>query len=59
MSKRELERELNWILRNPPQDTQALARLLAGAIATLIDKNNARIAECMARQDAPDITEDF
>jgi len=59
MTQRELERELAWILRNPPDDTRALVKLLSGAIVTLITKNNARIAEQMATTDAPDVEDDF
>ena len=59
MTRRELERELAWILRNPPTDSRELSKLLAGAMVTLIEKNNARIAEQMAREDAPDVEEDY
>ena len=59
LSKRELERELGWLLRSPPQDPQALAKLLASAVVTLIDKNNARIAEQLGQEPAPDVEEDF
>lgn len=45
LSRRELERELAWILRTIPGEPQALAKLLAQAIVTLIDKNNAAIAK--------------
>lgn len=59
MTQRELERELKWILRNPPDDTRELVKLLSLAMVTLIGRNNARIAEQMASTDAPDVEEDF
>lgn len=59
MTRRELERELAWILRNPPQDTRELAKALAAAMVSLIDKNNERLSESMARDDAPDLGEDY
>lgn len=59
MSRRELERELAWILRNPPTDPRELAKALASAMVTLIDKNNERIAASMAHDDTPDVQEEY
>ena len=44
LTRRELERELAWLLRRVPDDPRALVRLLADAVVTLIDKNNAALA---------------
>ncbi len=41
LTRRELERELNWLLRTLPNDPEKLAKLLGQALVTLIDKNNA------------------
>jgi len=59
LSRRELERELNWLLRSPPDDPQKMAKLLAQAIVTLLEKNNGRIAEDLQRDNEPDVEEDF
>jgi hypothetical protein len=59
LSRRELERELNWLLRSLPDDPQKMAKLLAHAIVTLLEKNNARIAEDLQQDSAPDVEEDF
>ena len=59
LSRRELERELNWLLRSPPDDPQKMAKLLAQAIVTLLEKNNARIAEDLQQDSAPDVEDDF
>ena len=44
LTKREMERELNWQLRNPPRGRK-LADYISKAFVTVLDKNNARIAE--------------
>jgi len=36
-----------------------MAKLLAQAIVTLLEKNNGRIAEDLQRDNAPDVEEDF
>jgi hypothetical protein len=59
LSRRELERELNWLLRSPPDDPQKMAKLLTNAILTLLEKNNMRIAEDLQRDSAPDVKEEF
>lgn len=58
MSRRELERELDWLLRSPPDNPQALAKVFASALVTLLDKNNQRIAEELGRE-TPDVQEDY
>jgi len=54
LSRRELERELQWILRNPPSEPQALVKLFTEAVVTLLDKNNAAIASALARREQGD-----
>jgi len=51
LTRRELERELNWMLRNPPSDSAQLIKLLGQVIVTLIDKNNAALAKRAAHHD--------
>ncbi len=53
LSRRELERELHWMLRNPPSDPAQLIKLLGQVIVTLIDKNNAALAQRAAHHDDP------
>ena len=51
LSRRELERELRWLLRHPPTDSAALIKLLGEVIVTLIDKNNAAIGAALGGGD--------
>lgn len=51
LSRRELERELNWLLRTLPADPEKLAKLLGQVLVTLIDKNNAAIAKSVSAED--------
>jgi hypothetical protein len=51
LSRRELERQLQWMMRHVPSDPRALVKLIGDVICTLIDKNNAALAK---RLDAPD-----
>jgi hypothetical protein len=44
MSRRELERELQWLMRNPPADPTHFAKLMGQVVVTLICKNNAALA---------------
>jgi len=45
LSRRELERELAWLLRHVPADPAQLVRLIGQVVVTLIDKNNAALAQ--------------
>jgi hypothetical protein len=45
LSRRELERELDWMMRRPPADPAQLAKLMGQVVVALIDKNNAALAE--------------
>jgi hypothetical protein len=59
MTRRELEREINWLLRSPPDDPRALAKAFASALVTLIDKNNQRLAETLGHSTSQDVQEDY
>lgn len=59
LSRREMERELSWMLRNIPADPKELARLLSKSFVSLIEKNNARIAADLAKRDELDDGGDF
>lgn len=50
LSRRELERELGWLLRRAPQDPAKLVEFLGDIIVTLIDKNNVALAQSAASQ---------
>ncbi len=58
LSRRELERELNWMLRSLPEEPKALVKLLSQTVLTLIDKNNTRIAQALAAREQPGRHED-
>ena len=51
LSRRELERELAWLLRHPPSDPAQLAKLFGQIVVTLIDKNNAALAKRLQADD--------
>lgn len=51
LSRRELERELAWMLRRTPDDPKALIKLLCDAVVSLLDKNNAAICQALAAQE--------
>jgi hypothetical protein len=51
LTRRELEREMHWLIRRLPDDPAAFARLMAEAVVTLIAKNNAALARCIDRED--------
>lgn len=59
MTRRELERELAWMLRNPPEEPRALAKAFAAALVTLLDKNNERISQSLSSDGAADVQENF
>lgn len=45
LNRRELERELGWLLRRTPKDPADLPRFLGDIVITLIEKNNAALAQ--------------
>jgi hypothetical protein len=49
----------SWRTSSPPDDQQKMAKLLAHAFVTLLEKNNARIAEDLQQDNAPDVEDDF
>ena len=51
LSRRELEREAQWMMRSLPADPARLARLLEQVVITLICKNNAALAKRMEPHD--------
>lgn len=51
LTRRQLERELAWMMRNVPAQPAELARLIGQVIVALIDKNNAALARGMAGDD--------
>jgi hypothetical protein len=51
LTKRELEREMAWLLKRPPDNPEELLKLLWQSIVALIDKNNAAIAKALERRD--------
>lgn len=51
LSRRELERELEWLFKRLPDDPRALVKLIGQAVVTLIEKNNAAIAQSLADRD--------
>ena len=51
LNRRELEREMQWLMRCPPSDPAQLAKLLAQVVVTLIDKNNAALARRLEPHD--------
>ena len=53
LSRRELETEMRWMLRRLPDDPVAMPTALAEAVVVLIDKNNAALAEHLARLEPP------
>lgn len=51
LTRRQLEREVQWLLRHVPADPAQLARLMTQVVVILIDKNNAALAR---RLEPPD-----
>lgn len=45
LSRRELEREMQWLMRHLPVEPAQLAKLMGQVVITLIDKNNAALAK--------------
>jgi hypothetical protein len=44
LTRRELEREAQWLMRHLPTDPAQLTRLMTQLVVTLIEKNNAALA---------------
>jgi hypothetical protein len=52
LTRRELERELAWMLRSLPENPKDLVRLLTQSMVTLLDKNNEAIARSLSQREA-------
>ncbi|MCY1042048.1 hypothetical protein OV208_12040 [Corallococcus sp. bb12-1] len=52
LTRRELERELAWMLRTIPEDPRELVKLFTQTMVALIDKNNDAIARSLALREA-------
>ena len=60
LSRRDLEREMTWMLRRLPSDPAKVPAALADAVVALIDKNNAAIAQSLRTgETAPDDPGDY
>lgn len=59
LSRNELEREYNWMTRNPPKEPAKLLKLLGDVIVSLIVKNNETIARSLSTQETPESNENF
>jgi hypothetical protein len=58
LSRRQLEYQLNWMLRRCPKDPEKVPGFLGEVMVTLIEKNNAALARRAAEQDRPDLPEE-
>lgn len=52
LTRRELERELAWMLRSIPEDPREFIKLLSQTVVTLMDKNNDAIARSLAQRES-------
>jgi hypothetical protein len=55
LTRRELERELAWMMRRFPDNPRELANLLMQSLVALIDKNNAAIARALDRREEQNV----
>jgi hypothetical protein len=51
LTRRELERELAWMLRSVPENPKELVKLFSQTVVTLMDKNNEAIARSLAQRE--------
>ena len=51
LTRRELERELAWMLRSIPDDPRELVKLFTQSVVSLVDKNNEAIARGLAQRE--------
>lgn len=49
LSRREMEREVQWALRRAPQNPEQLPKFIADLMVNLIDKNNMAIEASLQR----------
>jgi hypothetical protein len=57
LSRRQLEYQLQWMLRQRPKDPEKLVEFLGEVIVTLIEKNNTALARTAAEKERPDLPE--
>ncbi|RKH70630.1 hypothetical protein [Corallococcus aberystwythensis] len=53
LTRRELERELAWMLRSVPENPKEFVKLFTQTVVTLMDKNNEAIARSLAQRETP------
>ena len=53
LTRREMERELAWMLRSVPDDPKEFIKLLTQTVVALMDKNNEAIARSLAQREPP------
>jgi hypothetical protein len=57
LSKRQLEYQLQWMMRQAPSDPAKMADFLGKCVITLIDKNNAALAKSAVDAGRTDLPE--
>ena len=57
LSRRELEYEWQWMMRQSPSDPGKMPDFLGRCVITLIEKNNAALARSAAEASRPDLPE--
>ena len=56
LTRREMEREMAWMLKQLPDDPDKLIKVLWQSVIALIDKNNAAIAKALEAREEPSST---
>ncbi|WP_147443306.1 MULTISPECIES: hypothetical protein [unclassified Corallococcus] len=51
LTRREMERELAWMLRSVPDDPKEFVKLFTQTMVALMDKNNEAIARSLAQRE--------
>lgn len=51
LTRREMERELAWMLRSVPDDPREFVKLFTQTVVALMDKNNEAIARSLAQRE--------
>ena len=57
LSRRQLEYELKWMLRQKPREPEKLVEFLGDVVVTLIEKNNSALAKFAAEDKRVDLPE--
>lgn len=58
LSRRELEYEVKWRMRQAPSDPTKIPEFLNRMLVEIIDKNNTAIGEAMSQRDRADLPEE-